>query len=232
MDIQAIVFDKDGTLADFPSTFNPATGKVIEFLSKGDKNIADRIAQVWDYDLEAKEIRDTSVIVAGSGYDITVALGSVLDIGDPIEYSRFLDRLYGEISQTTVAAISGVGNALKQLRTQGFRLGIATNDAQRNALSQMKVLGFDSYFDIVLGADSGHGAKPGPGMIEAFIAHIGLQPSQILMVGDSLHDLEAGKAANVMTCGVETGPAPRAELETKADIVLTSVAELPDWLAS
>jgi phosphoglycolate phosphatase len=52
------------------------------------------------------------------------------------------------------------------------------------------------------------------------------------MVGDSLHDLHAGRAAGMRTVGVLTGPAPRAELSPEADIVLGSIAELPDWLAT
>ena len=50
------------------------------------------------------------------------------------------------------------------------------------------------------------------------------------MVGDSTHDLDAGKAAGMVTIGVLTGPAPREELAPFADVVLDSIAEIPSWL--
>ena len=51
------------------------------------------------------------------------------------------------------------------------------------------------------------------------------------MIGDSLHDLHAGKAAGFITVGVLTGPARRGALEPHADVVLNSIAELPAWIA-
>jgi hypothetical protein len=64
-------------------------------------------------------------------------------------------------------------------------------------------------FDFVAGCDSGFGAKPDPGMCLAFAAHLGHAPDTILMVGDSLHDLTAGRAAGMRTVGVLTGIARR-----------------------
>jgi len=119
---------------------------------------------------------------------------------------------------------------LKSLGAMGFALGVATNDAQKNAASQMRSLGIADLFSQILGADSGFGPKPGPGMIKAFIDEMALAPEEVLMVGDSLHDLEAGRKAGARTCGVETGPASRQALEAHADIVLPSVAVLPNWL--
>ena len=64
----------------------------------------------------------------------------------------------------------------------------------------------------------------------AFINETGLNPANVMMVGDSIHDLKAGRAAGVKTCGVETGPATREELAPFADFVLPSIGGLPDLL--
>jgi phosphoglycolate phosphatase len=50
------------------------------------------------------------------------------------------------------------------------------------------------------------------------------------MIGDSLHDLHAGRAAGMAVMGVLTGPATEAELAPHADVVLPSIAALPAWL--
>ena len=50
------------------------------------------------------------------------------------------------------------------------------------------------------------------------------------MVGDSLHDLHAGKTAGMRRVGVLTGVASETDLTPHADVVLPSIAVLPDWL--
>ena len=52
----------------------------------------------------------------------------------------------------------------------------------------------------------------------------------MVMVGDSLHDLVAGRAAGMQTVGVLTGPACRDELAPCADVVLPDIGHLTTWL--
>ncbi|WP_342071804.1 HAD family hydrolase [Yoonia algicola] len=82
------------------------------------------------------------------------------------------------------------------------------------------------------GYDSGHGGKPAPGQLLAFCAETGLDADHCVMVGDSTHDLRAGRAAGMRTIGVLTGPAPREELLPLADVVLPSIGDIPGWLHS
>ena len=86
-------------------------------------------------------------------------------------------------------------------------------------------------FDFVAGYDSGYGGKPEPGQLLGFCANTGLAPADCIMVGDSTHDLDAGRAAGMRTIGVLTGPAPASELRPLADLVLASIADIPAWIA-
>jgi phosphoglycolate phosphatase len=52
------------------------------------------------------------------------------------------------------------------------------------------------------------------------------------MVGDSRHDLAAGRAAGMHTVAVLTGPARDEDLRPFADVVLPDIGHLPEWLAS
>ncbi len=230
MEIKAIVFDKDGTLIDFEQTFNPATVKVIAGLSGGDPEKAKDIAAALQFDLDREIALPGSLIVAGSGHDFAAALKPVLKFSDEAQFASHIDRIYGEICVETVVELPGIREALGMLKSADIVLGICTNDAEANARSQMDVLKLSTNFTHVFGADSGFGAKPGPGMIEAFLNKVKVPREQVLMVGDSLHDLEAGGAAGVVTCGVETGPATRLELEPHAHMVVPSVADLPALL--
>jgi phosphoglycolate phosphatase len=91
----------------------------------------------------------------------------------------------------------------------GYALGVATNATRSELDAHLDAAGIALAFDFVAGCDSGHGAKPGPGMCLAFAAHLGCAPETVVMVGDSLHDLKAGRAAGMRTVGVLTGLARR-----------------------
>ena len=124
---------------------------------------------------------------------------------------------------------------LGRLAAMGLRIGIATNDTESAARAQLDRLGLAQRFDYIAGYDSGHGAKPEPGMCLAFAARFALAPGQVVMVGDSAHDMAAGRAAGMQCVGVLSGPAgaaAAAELAPLADALLPDVGALPGWLGS
>jgi phosphoglycolate phosphatase len=110
-------------------------------------------------------------------------------------------------------------------------LGVATNDTEASAFRHVEALGHSRTFDFIAGYNSGHGAKPEPGMILAFSQAIALTLGEIAMVGDSLHDMHAGRAAGVTSIAVTTGPAKRETLAPAADFVIDSLSELPDLIS-
>jgi phosphoglycolate phosphatase len=67
-------------------------------------------------------------------------------------------------------------------------------------------------------------------MCLAFAAFTGLDPAEVLMVGDSRHDLEAGRAAGMRPIAVLTGIARAADLAPHAEAVLPDIGALPAWL--
>ena len=112
------------------------------------------------------------------------------------------------------------------MAARGLHLGVATNDSEHAARAHLRTAGIHDRFAFIAGADSGHGGKPDPGMCLAFAAAVGIAPGQVLMVGDSLHDLHAGRAAGMRTLGVLTGMANAAELAPHADLVLPDIGAL------
>jgi phosphoglycolate phosphatase len=119
---------------------------------------------------------------------------------------------------------------LSGLRDRGLRLGVATNDSEAPARQHLAAHGITDCFDFIAGYDSGHGAKPGPGMCLAFAAACGLPPRRVAMVGDSRHDLQAGRAAGMHTVAVLTGIAKAPDLAPLADVVLPDIGAIPGWL--
>jgi phosphoglycolate phosphatase len=117
------------------------------------------------------------------------------------------------------------------LKERGVVLGVMTNDAELSARAHLESAGVLDGFAFVAGFDSGYGAKPDPDPLLAFCKAAGVDPSRAAMVGDSEHDLVAGRAAGMRTLAVLTGMAGADELSPHADAVLPDVGHIPAWLA-
>ena len=103
------------------------------------------------------------------------------------------------------APVPGLFRALEALG-QGRILGVVTNDSQKHRRARiLQHMTITHHFDFIAGYDSGFGAKPAPGQLLGFCKATGAQAQATAMVGDSRHDLEAGRAAGMVTIGVLTG---------------------------
>lgn len=106
----------------------------------------------------------------------------------------------------------GVLDAVRQLHAAGRRLGIVTSKKHDGAERGLRHCGFDGLFSVVVGADDVQRHKPDPEPVLHALARLGVAPADAVFVGDSPHDLVAGRAASVPTAAVAWGPFPRAEL--------------------
>ncbi|GKY88607.1 HAD family hydrolase [Sinisalibacter aestuarii] len=226
MRVDGILFDKDGTLFDFNATWVAWVEALIARWSAGEAGLADRLAGAVGFDRTARAFRRGSVVIAGTPEDVAGALAPVL--GRPA--ASLVERLNAEAAQAPMAEAVPLTPLLEGLRARGLRLGVATNDAEAPARAHLGAAGVTGLFDFIAGFDSGHGGKPAPGMCLAFAAATGLDPARVVMVGDSTHDLLAGRAAGMQTVAVLTGLASAEVLAPLADTVLPDIGALPGWL--
>lgn len=230
--IKAVLFDKDGTLIDFDATWGPTFHALIVQLAKGDETRMRRLSAAGGYDFDTRAFRPDSILVAGSNDDVVEAFAEILEHADPVSLAEEINAGIGALSLPHLSAFPDLEATLGRLRDMGLVLGVATNDSEASARTQIKALGLDGHFSSILGFDSGHGAKPGPGMVTAFCAAHGLMPGEVVMVGDSLHDIHAGRAAGAHALGVATGPRGAAAFGDDADHVVTDLREVVEWIAA
>ena len=224
--IKGLLFDKDGTLFDFRQTWGGWTDRFLGHIADS-STLADTLAAAIGFDRRSKEFSHDSPAIAGTPSDIAEEIAPFLP-------DRSVSDLTAQIieSSSTAPQISPVPLVafLRNLRSSGFFLGVATNDAEASARAHLQQTEIEDCFDFIAGYDSGFGPKPGAGMPRAFLAATGLEPSQAVMIGDSMHDLLAGQAAGLRCIGVLTGTASERTLASLADSVLPSIADLPEWL--
>jgi phosphoglycolate phosphatase len=226
--VRGIVFDKDGTLFDFQTTWAAVTGRMLSVLAGGDPGLEARLAEAAGYDLGERKLLPGSVIVAATVVESADALLSAMprgtDRGRVIETMIRLAETAPQIEAVPLVPL------FDGFRARGLALGIATNDGEDPARVHLDRAGVLGHMDFLAGYDSGHGAKPGPGQLLAFCAATGLSAETVLMVGDSRHDLMAGQAAGMRTVGVLTGLATADDLAGEATVVLDHIGHLPEWL--
>ncbi len=225
MMLAGIIFDKDGTLVDFDATWGRAAHRVIAAMSQGDRKTFDRLARAMHFVAEECRFLPTSPMIAGSTADYQCLWAEILGREGGAELVEEIDARFG--TETLDSLLGEVAPILATLRGFGLKLGIATNDAERSARAQCDRLGLLPHLEFIAGYDSGYGGKPDPGMIHAFARRIGAPAREVALVGDSLHDLEAARAAGALAIAVLSGPATRATLEPRADHVIASIADLP-----
>ncbi len=227
--IKGIIFDKDGTLFDFNATWGAWTRTMIAGESGDDPALNDALAQTLGYDLVGGVFFPGSIVIAETADVVATAMLTHLPHETKEALISRMSHAAKQVPQVQAAPLSSLLGGFKDM---GLVLGVATNDSEdpaRTHLTKAQVL---DLFDFVAGYDSGFGGKPAAGQLNAFCAATGLTPAECIMVGDSTHDLHAGRAAGMRTVGVLTGPALAPELDPFADIVLTSISDLPAWVVA
>ncbi len=226
MTLRGLLFDKDGTLFDFHRSWGPWLAGFIGRVSTHQPH-ALRLAETLGFDLTAQTFRPGSVFVHDTLEEIMDAVLPHLPNWERGALAAYAKRETAKVPQIPTVPLAPL---LTRLQARGLVLGVATNDNEAPARSQLEAAGVHGHFAFIAGYDSGFGGKPDTGMQRAFCTAHGLAPSEVAMVGDSLHDLTSGRDAGMVTVGVLTGTTSRAELEAVADVVLADIGEIEGWL--
>ncbi len=224
--IAGILFDKDGTLLDFDASWEPVNRQVSLVAAGGDADLADRLLAACGMDPVTGHIVPDSLFAAGNTREIAeglVAAGAPFDVDTLVP---LIDDLFAGAAEMSVP-VTELQPLFARLRERGLRLGIASSDNERSIRVTVRRFGIDDYVDFVAGYDSGHGTKPGPGMVLGFCAETGLAPHQVAVVGDSNHDLHMGRNAGAgLKVAVLSGTGSRQSLEEACDVILNDITEL------
>lgn len=224
--MDAAIFDKDGTLFDFRATWGGWTARAIDHLAD---HGADRalLARRLGYDVAAGVFAKDSPVIASTTPELVDIMHGFVPRMDKGQLLDILSELSVAAPQAPAVPLRPVFEALK---ARGLKLGLATNDTEAPARAHLAGAGVLDLFDFVAGCDSGWGGKPAPGQLLAFADRVGLDPARSVMVGDSLHDLHAGRDAGMKRVAVLTGIAEAGELGPHADVVLPDISHLAAWI--
>lgn len=219
--VQAVLFDLDGTLLDTVADISTALNRALG------EQLAGQLSQA--------EVR--RLIGAGVAALIERTLAR-LPGGASADGPRLLERFlfhYEQIERSgemQTRAYPGVAQGLAELHSLGLKVAVVTNKPARMSIDLLAHLRLERWIDELVGGDCGY-RKPQPQPLLIACARIGVEPSRALMVGDSLTDVLAARAAAIRIVCVPYGYNADQDPRTlPCDAFIESVADLAPSLAA
>lgn len=145
-------------------------------------------------------------------------------------FMRYYDQHIADHTRPYPQTQTGLG----LLKTLNIPLAVITNKNERLAIKLLKSLKLEDYFSIIIGGDSLPQRKPNPAPLLHVAEVLGVTPENMLMVGDSINDILAAKAAHCPSAVVTFGYGNITQLvdnrATKPDMVIATLPEIYDHI--
>ncbi|HZK81592.1 MAG TPA: HAD-IA family hydrolase [Humisphaera sp.] len=192
MALSALIFDVDGTLIDS----NPAQ------------------VQAWWTALKKhgyEVSRDRIAVEVGKGGDklIPSILGREIDRRDGESLRKAHTNEYIRIAESTrLVPFDGVEALLREIRSRGLKLALATSSKMNELKTTLKSAGVENWlelFDEIAAGDDASESKPAPAILEAAFGKLNLSPAQCAMVGDTPYDADSARDGGLVCLGVTCG---------------------------
>lgn len=104
-------------------------------------------------------------------------------------------------------------DTVRALHAEGFALAVVTSKLEAGARRALRLIGVEECFETVVGIEATARHKPEPEPVTYALDRLGVHASRAVFIGDSTHDMHAGRAAGVVTAAALWGPYSREQLE-------------------
>ncbi|MDA1329535.1 MAG: HAD family hydrolase [Chloroflexi bacterium] len=218
--IQAICLDIDGTLRDTDDQYVARVAQLLRPLRRLLPQREPHLAARWLVMRFEGPVNSLFALADRLGLD--AALHRILDLSNPWRSSR---------GAPAYVLIPKIRPAIEIL-SKHFPLAIVTARGTSGTQTFLKDTQLEEYFSSVVTALTTKHGKPSADPVLWAAQKMNTKPQNCLMVGDTIVDIIAGKAAGAQTVGLLSGFGDEAELRAYgADLILKSLADLPDALS-
>jgi HAD superfamily hydrolase (TIGR01549 family) len=228
---QAIIFDKDGTLIDFDAMW----GGWVIFLAEqlhaaSGLHVCEPLCLAMGYDNANKKVLahgKLAVTPMSQLYRLTVEV--MQSLGLSAEQAEHVVEQGWCIPDPVLLAkqFTDTRTLFNKLHNQNILIGIATTDDRAPTQAMIEAFDIEEYLNTMVCADDGIPAKPAPDMVLTICKRMKVDPSKVMVVGDTTADLKMARAAGAgLVVGVLSGVSSSSDLIHYADVLIESVDEL------
>ena len=210
-----VIYDLDGTLIDSARDMCVAVSRVLA-----------------DHGLPAITDDDARHFM-GDGSQVTMRrafakFDRTLDDDTARAVTREFVRYYEADPMSHTIAFDGVAEVVARFARLGLKQGVCTNKFERPSRTILEALKLMPPITDVAGADTFTVRKPDPGHVLKLIEKMGGDRARAVMIGDSIHDLEAAHGAGLPAVLVSWGYTAKPARELGAEVVIDHFGDLPE----
>ncbi len=185
-DIDAVIFDLDGTLVDSMWLWRQID---IEYLGRFGLELPEKLQA----EIEGKSFHETAVYFK-ERFGIEDSVECIKDNWNTMAWEKY---------EREVPLKNGARDFLTQCRSRGIRLGIATSNSRELTENVIRVHGLQGCFDCIKTGGDVQKGKPAPDVYLSVADSLQVQPERCLVFEDILPGIMAGRNAGMKVCAVE-----------------------------
>ena len=225
VEVDAVFFDKDGTLADLDAAWAPRGAQwIAEIERRSDRAVAAAVARAIGIAPTVPAVEPAGVLAAGTMKAAIDTIDATLrDLG--YEWRRSVIKQITETGEGVLVPVGDVAGTFGRLAAAGIKIGVLTSDDRQATTSELEALALTGWVDGLSCGDDGLAPKPDPGGFLLLAEQMGVAPERVVMVGDSPSDVLTARNAKAAAVVVVDGPHTAGATRASADAVVGSVDE-------
>ena len=230
---QAIIFDKDGTLIDFDAMWGNWTLELADRLQAAiELDVRHALCESYGYDITRRMILPDGKLTCTPMWQLHELMADVVrSLGlSPSEAARAVEKAWHVPDPVTLARpFTDIQKLFLNIHKLGIRVAIATTDDRDPTEAMLEALGVKGLITTMICADDGIKAKPAPDMATTICQRMNIHPSNVLVIGDTVADLQMARSAGAgYVIGVLSGVGSLANLTPLADMLIDTIDTLQE----
>ncbi|XGV99125.1 MAG: HAD family hydrolase [Leptolyngbya sp. BL-A-14] len=229
--IEAVLFDKDGTLADSHTFLRSLGQKRARLIDAQIPGVQDPLLMAFG--LDGERLNPAGLLAVGTRLENEIAAAAyVAETGrDWVESLAIVrsafteaDRVFQRKADNT-PLFEGAWGVLQALSRAGINVGIVSADTTVNVIDFVNCYELEAWVQVALGIDHGPG-KPDPTIFYQACTALGTAPEHVLSIGDSVADIEMAQAAQAAGCIAVDWGWTQATYLKRADVTITRFSDI------
>ena len=234
---QAIIFDKDGTLIDFDAMWGNWTLQLASRLEASiGLDIRGALCECYGYDIVRHQTLPDGKLTCTPMWRLRELMIEIVKSHgiSTIDAYRAVEKAWHVPDPVTLAQpFTDTQKLLTNIHKLGIKIAIATTDDRDPTEAMLKAFGVKDLVATIICADDGINAKPAPDMVTTICARLNVDPSKVIVIGDTAADLQMARSAGAgYVIGVLSGVGSLANLTPLADILIDTVDTLQESFIS